>query len=455
MPVRRPWAVSALAVVAAITLPPGNVVLADLADTLAPPASQPAIAYDSAPSHDPVAELNRRLLAGSARLTFENGSGYLRSVLAALQVPIGSQIAVFSKTSLQLDRINPSNPRTLFFNHAVVVGWMGGGRIELAAQDPRQGVKFYTLEQRPMNRPGFEPGTQCISCHLSEASLGVPGMMIRSLYTAPDGSTRLVYGGSFTDHRSPFPERYGGWYVTGNTGSAHHLGNVTITPQDTPEALAAARAIHLDSLPIPAGLYLSPYSDIAALLAFDHQMHMMNLITRIGWEARVALSQTHPPTLLSRDGGASARGKDAVLEEGATEFVDYLLFVDEAPLPSRMRGTAGFEKAFAARGPFDQRGRSLRQLDLNQRLLQYPCSYMIYSEAFDALPAEARAAIYKRMWQVLSGAEAGKKYARLSQADRRAVIEILRDTKKDLPDYFSKLPNSNLPPPAPALDRSR
>jgi hypothetical protein len=422
--------------VAIVVLPFAGRARADLAETMAPQAQHPAIAYDSTPSHDPVAELTRKLQNGSAHLTFENGSGYLRSVLQALNVPIESQIAVFSKTSLQLERINPSNPRTLFFNDSVVVGWMGGGMIELAAHDPRQGVKFYTLRQQSEYRPGFAPDTTCLRCHISDASLGVPGMMVRSMYTAPDGSTRLVYGGSFTDHRSPFPERYGGWYVTGDTGAAHHLGNVTITPQDTPEALAAAPAIHLDALPVAAGLYLSRYSDIAALLTFDHQMHMINLITRIGWEARVASNQTRPPTLLSLDPAASKRSAAAMLEDAAAEFVDYLLFIDEAPLPSRIRSTSGFPEAFAARGPFDQRGRSLRQIDLNKRLLKYPCSYMIYSDAFEALPVETKAAIYKRIWQVLSGSAAEKKYARLTSADRRAVAEILRDTKKDLPDYF-------------------
>jgi hypothetical protein len=87
-------------------------------------------------------------------------------------------------------------------------------------------------------------------------------------------------------------------------------------------------------------------------------------------------------------------------------------------------------------GPHDGKGRSLKQLDLERRLMRYPCSYMIYSEAFDALPAEARDAVYKRLWQILSGTEKGSKYAPLSLADREAVSEILRATKKNLPAYF-------------------
>ena len=81
-------------------------------------------------------------------------------------------------------------------------------------------------------------------------------------------------------------------------------------------------------------------------------------------------------------------------------------------------------------------GRSLRDLDLQERLLRYPFSYMIYSDAFDALPAAAKTAIYRRVWEVLSGEERSKKDSRLSREDRRAILEILRDTKTGLPDYF-------------------
>jgi hypothetical protein len=445
---RAPLTTAAIAaVVGAVIIVAASAIMAvaraELGDMMAPSLRHPAIDYDAVPAHDPVAELNRKLQAGMVHLRFEQRAGYLRSVLEELNVPVESQIAVFSKTSLQLDRINPSNPRTLFFNDSVVVGWMGGGMVELAAHDPRQGVKFYTLQQRPVNRPGFEPGAECLRCHVSDASLGVPGMMVRSLYTAPDGSTRLIYGGSFTDHRSPLEERFGGWYVTGSTGGARHLGNLMMTAMDTPEGLARTKVIQLDSLPAKfndkfnTSGYLSPYSDIAALMVFDHQMQMMNLITRVGWEARAALYRTHPPTLLRREPLPEARDIAAVLRDAAAEFVDYLLFADEAQLAGKIHGNSGFTEAFAGRGINDRRGRSLRQLDLEKRLLRYPCSYMIYSDAFDALPGEAKSAIYARMWQVLSGAEGAKKYARLSLAERRAVVEILRDTKKDLPEYFT------------------
>jgi hypothetical protein len=186
--------------------------------------------------------------------------------------------------------------------------------------------------------------------------------------------------------------------------------------------------------------YLSPHSDIVALMVLDHQAHMTNLLTRMGWETRLALHQEQlmqnspdyppdqDPDLLSHR-----------LADAAREFVDYLLFIDEATLTGKIQGTSGFAEKFAAQGPRDGQGRSLRQFDLEKRLFRYPCSFMIYSRAFDGLPAEAREAIYQRMWRVLSGEEKGERYARLSLSDRRDIVEILRETKKGLPDYFQSV----------------
>ena len=126
------------------------------------------------------------------------------------------------------------------------------------------------------------------------------------------------------------------------------------------------------------------------------------------------------------------------VDAAVREIADYLLFVDEAPLSVKVQGASGFAEVFEKRGPFDRQGRSLRQLDLERRLLRYPCSYLIYAPMFDDLPAPAREAIYKRMWEILSGRDKSEKYARLSDADRAAVVEILRDTKKGLPVYFRR-----------------
>jgi hypothetical protein len=396
--------------------------------------NQPAIEYRTRPATDPVAQLNRRIHNGQVQLQFEPVSGYLRSVLQALDVPVESQVLVFSKTNKFAPITNPHNPRAIYFNDSVTVAWVRGlPSLEVATQDPRQGVIFYALNENPMDQmlrtvPGrrarFRRDDQCLSCHNSVVTLGVPGMTVRSVFPEPNG--RPMARSDYTpDHRSPLEQRWGGWYVTGQHGSMRHMGNTVVTNPEQPESMVTAANLNLESLKgkFDSEGYLSPQSDIVALMVFEHQMYMMNLFTRVGWEIRVASQAGHKP------GGR-------LLRDTANELVDYLLFVDEPPLTAKIQGTSGFGEKFAALGPRDSQGRSLRQLDLEHRLMRYPCSYMIYTEAFDGLPREALEAIYQRMWRILSGAERGKKYARFSLADRRATVEILRETKKGLPVYF-------------------
>jgi hypothetical protein len=391
----------------------------------------PAIGYLVRPVNDPVARLNRKIQDGQIQLKFEGVQGYLRSVLKALNIPAESQMVVFSKTSLQMFMINPSNPRTVFFNDAVAVGWVRHEPfVELAAQDPEQGVIFYTLDQKQVDKPEFQRRDDCLICHESYSTLGVPGMLVRSVFTGPDGRQLRQFGDYVSDHRSPMEERWGGWFVTGKT-AAKHMGNV-VDPGGTGTGLG------LQTLEgkFDADVSLTPHSDIVALMVFDHQMRMINLLTRVGWEIRFALYEERMAQA-SPDRESRHDLTVRLLRDSVNELVDYLLFVDEAPMGGKIQGFSGFAEKFAALGPRDKQGRSLRQFELDQRLMRYRCSYMIYSDAFDALPPEAREAIYKRMWRILSGEEKGEKYAKLSLSDRRAVVEILRETKKGLPEYFS------------------
>jgi hypothetical protein len=174
-----------------------------------------------------------------------------------------------------------------------------------------------------------------------------------------------------------------------------------------------------------------------ALMVFEHQMHLMNLLTRIGWEARVAEARrsSNPAPRFEPPG---TDDKPIAMEEAASEVVDYMLFVGEAPVGDDIRSSSGFRERFEQQGPFDRKGRSLRQFDLRRRLMRYPLSYMIYSPLFERLPDASKDAVYRRLWQVLSGTAPGPQYQRLSPDDRRAIVEILKDTKKDLPPYFSQ-----------------
>jgi len=398
----------------------------------------PAIQYTALATSDPISDLNRNLQDGKVHLKFDGAQGYLPSVLEALNIPIESQMMVFSKTSVQSPIIRPDQPRTLFFNDSVIVGFVHGGFIEVAAQDPKQGAIFYTLDQSIEDKPVFIRRNQCLSCHVSYATSGIPGMLVRSVVTASDGEAQQQFGQYVSDQRSPFEERWGGWYVTGKNISMRHMGNTMITMLQTSGPIVTNKPVTPESLKgrLDTAAYLSPYSDIVALMVFEHQMHMMNLITRIGWEARYAEYSEHVKGPMLPESPSQAPTIPN-LTDTARELVDYLLFVDEVPLPTRVQGTSGFTERFSARGPSDSKGRSLRQFDLERRLMRYPCSYMIYSPAFDALPDAARMAIFQRMWQILSGRESkDARYARLSLADRQAVVEILRETKKDLPSYF-------------------
>ena len=387
----------------------------------------PAIAYHFRPADDPVARLGRALETGTATLAYEPVSGYLRALLRALDIGVDTQLAVFSKTSLQSPAISPQNPRTIFFNDSVAVAWPRGGFVEIAAQDPVQGTAFYLLDQR-QGMPRVLRQTSCLTCHVSYATLNVPGLLVRSVATAPNGASLPFLANATPDHRTPFEERWAGWFVTGSASGLRHLGNATVADARLPTAAATPVGSTLATLEgrfEPTG-YLSAHSDVAAHLVFSHQMHMMNLITRIGWQTRVARADQGPDV---------ARATATSL---AVDFVDYLLFVDEPRLPAPVKGASGFAERFSALGPRDRQGRSLRELDLQARVLRYPCSYLIYSPAFDALPDEAKTAIYARLSKVLVGNVRGERYQRLSPADRRTIVEILRDTKSDLPASFGK-----------------
>jgi hypothetical protein len=395
----------------------------------------PAIQYALRPTHDPVARLSDAVAAGKTKLPFRQDSGYLRPVLDALGIPVETQVLLFSKTGIQGSDTGPTNPRALFYNQSVVVGYIAGARfLEIAAQDPTQGVVFYVVDQ---TAPEAAIGrrTSCLACHVSASTLEVPGLIVRSNFMAADGSVVPQLGSFTVNHRTPLMERWGGWFVTGDYtpqpyGVQVHMGNVTGTGTSAwgPEQTSNEVFIRwLNSKPEARG-YPSTDSDIAALLAFDHQAHAINLLTRLNWEARVAAG----------DGTADLADLDAgVLRDLVDEAADYFLFVGEAPPPARIVPRARFAEKFAEGAPKDRSGRSLRELNLETRLLRYPCTYMVYSDAFQALPATVRQAVYQRMWSILSGQDSRPRYAHLSADDRQAVAQILRDTVKDLPPAFA------------------
>ena len=390
----------------------------------------PGIQYATRPTTDRVAALNRALAQRERTLARDPRTGYLRAVLEALDVPPESQLLVFSKTGVQRAYTSPQHPRALFFDRSVAIGYVPGApMLEIAAHDPQQGVVFYTLDQTA-DAPIFRRATSCLSCHVSASTLNVPGIIARSNTVGDDGNVMPQLGTYDVDHRTPHPDRWGGWFVTSEEGPAPysqraHAGNITFSGRGNTSNQVFVE--WMTSAPETRG-YLSPFSDISSLLVFDHQMHAINLLTRLNWEARVASAEGR---VASAERPAAA--SDAAVRRLAGELAEYLLFTGEAPPSAPLTPITAFARHLEATTPKDRRGRSFAQLDLVNRLLRYPCSYMIYSEAFDALPAPVKAAVYARMVETLSSAASPTDYRALKPEDRIAILEILRDTKPDFP----------------------
>jgi len=390
---------------------------AQRAGAFAEPRDHPAIEYSKARETTVVSALDARLGRGEAKLTFEPVRGYLRSVLDALQIPVESQALVYSETSFQARLISAANPRAVYFNDRVAVGWVRGGSVlEVAAQDPAQGTIFYTVAQTESAEPRFTRNDGCLSCHLSWETLAVPGPFV--LTVMPRANDREYANGSHVDHRTPLEERWGGWYVTGQRVPQSFANARLIQPslaKTGPEHVPANRS--LEGAFDLSG-YLAPYSDVAALMVLEHQTRAINLITRAGWESRVA----------ARTGDSGAIPLPPRVDEAVNDLVDYVLFVDEPRLTAPIAGSSGFAEKFAATGPRDQRGRTLRELQLTTRLMRYPLSYMVYSDQFKGLPEPVRDAVWKRIGDVLEGRDKRPKFAHLSSVDRKAIAEILSDT---------------------------
>ena len=417
------------------------VALGGLGGSYVVPLDHDAIQYASRPVTDPVAKLQQSLASGEVTLEFDENTGYLPAVLKALNVPRESQVLVFSKTSFQAPRISPRMPRAIYFNDSVSVGWVRSGDVvEVASIDPKQGVIFYTLDQEKMTKPRFERRDTCLQCHASGVTVGVPGLVVRSVFPEQSGMPLFSAGSFVTDHRSPFKERWGGWYVSGTHGSQIHMGNAIVRDRNKPGELDAEGTQNLTDLAahFDTGSYLAPHSDIVALMALEHQSHMTNLLTRVGWETRLAVHDSAAINkALDRPEAELSDSVNRRINNAVEELLEYMLFTEETRLTEPVRGVSGFSEVFVRSGPRDRQGRSLRDLDLKTRLLRYPCSYLIYSEAFDELPEITRDRLYRRLWEILTGRDTSAKFAKLLSKDRKAIIEILRDTKEGLPDYWS------------------
>jgi hypothetical protein len=380
---------------------------------------------------DPVMRLTRRLESGQATLAWRrDGPGYLPGVLSALEISADSQMLVFAKNSLRPELISPRTPRAIYFNDQVYVGFIPGSpTIEVIALDALEGLHFYTLRNMPStDPPRFErQSSECGLCHGRGAQAT---LMTSSVIPSKEGRPFLKVndtGAGAPDHRTPLERRWGGWYVTGTHGSQRHMGNAVARLPFYPFDLEQEETQNRTTLAgkVDTSPYPQATSDVVALLTFEHQVRMTNLMLRAGRGSGEAHAAEH-------SGHETAANPDSGIEE----LVEYMLFAAETPLRAAVRGLSTFAATYPQRGPRDKHGRSLRDFDLDTRLFKYPLSYMIYSPEFDAIAAPRRMQIYQRLYDVLTGKDQSPAFARLSAADRRAVLEIVRDTKPDLPPIW-------------------
>jgi len=395
-----------------------------------------------------VCKLQARLANGELQLEYDGDVGYLKALLRALDVPIESQMLVFSKTSLQRHRISPSTPRAIYFNAHVYVGYCRSGDvIEISAVDPQLGAVFYTLDQKTTGQARLTRQTEnCLICHSSSRTESVPGHVVRSLFADSSGQPILSAGSYSVDHTTPLEHRWGGWYVTGTHGAQTHLGNLIAQEGNIVEPVRNAQGqnvLQLDGR-LQIEKYLTPHSDIVALMVLEHQTLVQNRLTRANFSARQALHyENEVNRALGEAAGHRMESTTHRIESAGDDLVKALLLVGEAKLTAPVSGTSGYAEQFSRIGPRDRQGRSLRELDLQRRLFKYPCSYLIYSEGFDALPEEMRQYVWRRLWEVLTCTEEIEPFSRLSKSDRQAVLRILRETKPNLPNYWTMSADSS------------
>ncbi len=396
----------------------------------------PPIHYGAESSRDRVARLSEALESGEIQLEEDDRWGLLPALLEALEIPRESQTLVFSKTSFQLHKIGPDRPRAIYFNDDTYVGWVRNSpMLELGAADDNQGAVFYTLESTELTKPRVvRDQGQCLICHANQRTQAVPGFLVRSVYSNPVGHFVSGTPAYVTDHSSPFQQRWGGWYVTGSHGDMPHLGNLVCKDESLPGWLDPKAGLNRSQLPddILPREYLQPSSDIVALMVLEHQSQMHNVITRASFEARTAAYQDAGINkALDRPSDFRSESTERRIANVSEKLIRYMLMADEFDLTSPVVGSSQYAEHFSNRGPKDSQGRSLYEFDLKTRLFRYPCSYLIYSSTFDAMPDVIQQTVGRRLHEILLADDSVEGYERLSTEDRAAIAGILKETKSD------------------------
>ena len=378
--------------------------------------------YSKTQPSNRISKLMEDLAKGKIPWKYEDEKEYLKALLEHLNISESSQVLVFSKTSMQVQHISPRNPRAIYFNDDTYVGWIhGSSLVEISTNDPKLGAAFYTLRMTSSALRFRQETYQCLGCHATTMTKGVPGHTVRSGFPNYDGIFDVKREAFVTDETSDFKERWGGWYVTGDHGDLRHMGNAYLR-SGTLDTLRNGNRQSLDEF-FATSNYLTPHSDIQALMVLEHQTQMHNTFTRADFSVRSILHE-------HADQDESERAFQ--LRMIAKDVVDRLLFCKEFALSTPITGSSEFAQSFVARGPADSNDRSLREFDMRTRMFKYPLSYLVYSEAFDALQPVLRIEVCQQLRQILDGENQTSEYSHLTKELRQKIREIVLATKPDI-----------------------
>lgn len=371
---------------------------------------------------DRFTKLKADLEAGRITLDRSGEKAFLVDLLKLLDVPVSSQMLVFSTTSLQLRFISPSNPRALYFNEDVYLGYIPGGRIEIVSVDPELGAIFYIFDIPRGAAPiAVERSTRCMNCHAGEDTGFVPGLVVKSVIPGPTGGSLNSFRRGLTGHEIPLSDRFGGWHLTGNEGFTNHWGNlIGDMSSGTLVKKRNAPGERFDFARYPVAT-----SDLLPQLLHEHQVGFVNRAAEANYRAR---------TIRHLAKGELSAEQRAELDAQARILARYLLFADEAPLPpGGIEGDPAYRQDFL-RGRREVDGESLKDFDLKSRLFRFRCSYMIHSAAFEGLPAEIRDRTLALVRRALDDTAIEPEFGYLGLAEKRSIRRILKATLMPLPE---------------------
>jgi len=386
--------------------------------------SSPHSYLESEPK-DRFAELQARAQKGEVKIDTTSDKTFLSTLLEALNIPVSSQIMVFSASSLQSEIINPRNPRALYFNEDTYVGWVPGGLIEIIAADPEMGPMFYVFDRlRPGGPvPNVQRSNKCMNCHAGNATRRLPGLIAESLLVSRAGSSLETYRRDVQGHQIPLEDRFGGWHLTGEHHLASHKANMMGVPSGG----------KTEKVPVPPGkfsdlsLHLLPTSDILPHLIHEHQ---------IGFENRLVYAIYTLRQLQHENKGILGTPAKAELEERAQELAKYIMFADEAKFPAQgILGDPAYTQDFLRDRKATKAGLSLRDFDMQTRIFKHRCSFMLYTDTWKQAPKELKELIYFHMASYLRD-QPDAQHAHLAPAERRAIRDILKETMTDLPSWW-------------------